>query len=462
MSALGIPDRGAGADPASQTNPVGPAGDLGCPGGPPRPSRRRRGAGLRSRLISTALLSAALPVVLTGGLAALLLAARPDIAATVPGLGFDTPAEHAARFDGFLSARIADARTWAAAPAIVRAARATEPVPFAAVLAEVLAQRPEHRLPAADGTDPRAEADSFLHRQLAASPWLARVSFTDRQGFTVASTAPTGGAPRATEPWWQSAWRDGIAVGQVRYDESAGQTSLDLSVRIDDPGGDAPLGVLKTVFTIEPIGTMAGRAAPSVPSGHIASVTPDGTVAASGGFGGPRIVNVSASVGAGDRGGLAMRAEPGAGRNGFPFDRDGPAREASYTDTLAAWLDRLGFGEDVSREVMALIPDPGVVSSRIADALVDRRLQLALALGAIATLSALFAAVLAGSAARRYTAALRAVTEMAERAARGERAPVTEIETPREVARLGDAVHRLAYLCNRTGEPLPVGSAHAR
>ncbi len=460
MSVLGIPGRGAGADPAPRTNPVGTAGDLGCPGGPPRPSRRRRGAGLRSRLVSTALLAAALPVLLTGGLAALLLAARPDIAATVPGSGPDTHAEHAARFDGFLAARIADARTWASTPAIVRAARAAEPTQFADVLAEVLAQRPEHRLPAADGTDPRTEADSFLHRQLAASPWLARVSFTDRHGFTVASTAPTGGAPRASEPWWQSAWRDGIAVGRVRYDESTGQTSLDLSVRIDDPGGDAPLGVLKTVFTIEPIGTMAGRSAPSIPSGRIAPAIPDGTVSASSGFGGPRIVNVSAS--AGDRGGLSMRAEPGAGRDRFPLDGDGPAREASYTDTLAAWLDRLGFGEDVSREVMALIPDPGVVSSRIADALVDRRLQLALALGAIATLSALFAAVLAGSAARRYTAALRAVTEMAERAARGERAPVTEIETPREVARLGDAVHRLAYLCNRTGEPLPVGSAHAR
>lgn len=439
---------------------MGPAGDLGCPGGPPRPSRRRRSAGLRSRLVSTALLAAALPVLLTSGLAVSLLAARPDIAATVPGLGFDTPAEHAARFDGFLSARIAEARTWASTPAIVRAARVAEPAQFAAVLAGVLAQRPEHRLPAADGTDPRAEADSFLHRQLAASPWLARVSFTDRHGFTIASTAPTGGAPRATEPWWQSAWRDGIAVGQVRYDASAGQTSLDLSVRIDDPGGDAPLGVLKTVFTVEPIGTMASRAAPSVPSGRIASATPDSTVSASGGFSGPRIVNVSASTG--DRGGLSMRAERGAGRGGFPLDEDGPAREASYTDTFAAWLDRLGLGKDVSREVVALFPDPDVVATVIGDALVDRRLQIALALGAIATLSALFAAVLAGAAARRYAAALRAVTEMAERAARGERAPVAEIETPREIARLGDAVHRLARLCNRTGEPFPVGSAHAR
>ena len=118
--------------------------------------------------------------------------------------------------------------------------------------------------------------------------------------------------------------------------------------------------------------------------------------------------------------------------------------------------------KDIPREIIALIPDPDVVSARIADALVDRRLQLALALGAIGMLSALFAAVLAGAAARRYTAALRAVTEMAERAARGERAPLAEIETPREIARLGDAVHRLARLCNRTGEPLPIGSAHAR
>ncbi len=461
MNARDIPDR------ETAPGPTGTGSALGCPGSAPRPSRRRRGAGLRSQLVSNALLAAGLPILLTGGLALFLLAYRPEIAATGPGAGRHALAEDAARagpavpgreaasrLDGFLVARIAEARTWASTPAIVEAARAAD------ILAGPPARTPDGQRPASNAPDPWPRADSFLHRRLADSPWLARASLTDRNGFTVASTGPTGAPARSGEPWWQAAWKDGIAVGRVDYDEPAGLRRLGLAVRIEDPRGGAPLGVLKTVLAIEPIGNTGARAAPPVPGAGVESAALARASAEPAGAGRARIVN--ASVGVDGRNGFPISAGPGAGPAEFPRAGDAPAAKASNAGSFASVLDRLGLDRDILRSIHAGIPDPAVLSAGIGDALADRRVQLALALGAIALLSGLFAVMLANAAARRYAAAIRAVTEMAERSARGERARMQAVDTPREIARLGDAVDRLGRLCNRVREPRPVGGAHAR
>lgn len=450
MSALGIPDRNPGTGQAATIRA------LGCPGGGPLPSRRRRGTGLRSQLVFTALLAALLPVLLTGGLATLLLAERPGIAEFVQDPTKRT--EAAARLDGFLAARIAEARTWASAPAIVRAVRDAEPVEFAEVLAEILARRPDGRLPVADGSDPRAEADSFLHRRLAAAPWLERVSLIDRHGLIVASTAPEGRSPPSAEPWWRAAWREGIAVGQFRHVGTDGLASLGLSVRIDDPRGGPPLGVLRTVLVLSPFPNTANGTAPPVAAGRFATANPDGMLAATTGPHRARIVNASAGIV--DPGGLPVGTGRVTGRAGFPVDGRGLDTPPDAVP-FASWVDRFGLGHETLRGIAARIPDPAVLAAGIRAALADGRVRAALALAAVATLSALFAAVLAGAAARRYAGALRTLTETAERAARGERAPMETVETPREFARLGDAVHRLARIRNRTREPLPVGGARA-
>jgi len=465
VNALDIPDR------QTAPGPTGTGSALAWPGSAPRTSRRRRGSGLRSQLVSNALLAAGLPILLTGGLAAFLLAGSPEIAATGPGAGREAPSEDAARagsalpvaaaasrLDGFLAARIAEARTWASTRAIVEAARAADPGHTPEAPAGPPARDGGRR--AAKGPHPWPGADSFLHRRLAESPWLERAFLTDRNGFTVASTGPAGAAGRIGERWWQAAWKDGIDVDPVDYDEPAGPRRLGLAVRIEDPRGGAPLGVLKAVLAIEPIGTMAAPAAPPVPAAGVESAALTRTPAEPEGAGRARMVK--ASAGADDRNGLPFRAGPGAGATGLLRAGGGPASEASNAGSFASALDRLGLGRDSLRSIVARIPDPAVLSAGIGDALADRRMQLALALGAIALLSALFAAMLANAAARRYAAAIRAVTEMAERSARGERARVAAVETPREIARLGDAVDRLARRCNRVREPRPVGGAHAR
>ena len=397
-----------------------PAGALGSPGSGPRPSRHRRGTGLRRQLVTRALLAVALPVLLTGGLAAFMLGqdmARTDAAARA------TVA--ASRIDAILVVRIAEARIWASSPAVVEAARAAEPARPSQRFGEAWASDLPAWLRIAGAADPSREAESFLRRRMAASPWLTEISFTDRNGFDVAATGSASGISRSGEAGWQGAWTDGISVAAVERDGPAGLRSLALSVRIADPDGGAPLGVLKTVLATDPIGAFA--VIENMPSSGVTALT--GSERA-------RIVNASAE-GNGPPG-LAVRAGLGGQGDGF-----GPA-------------------EAVLREILATMPDRVVVFAGIEDALGDRRVQLVLALVSIGILSAAFAAVLAGAAARRYAAALGALTEMAERSARGEPVDMAPVETPREIVRLGDAVYRLGHLCNRVRDPRPVGSAHAR
>lgn len=424
------------------------AGALGSPGSGPRPSRHRRGTGLRRQLVTRALLAVALPVLLTGGLAAVMLGQHLDSMVTAG------PGEHASaqdtvrtdaasRIDAILVARIAEARTWASSPAVVDAARAARMARPSQRFGEAWASDLRAWPWIAGAADPSREAASFLRRQMAASPWLTEISFTDRNGFDVATTGSASGISRSGEAGWQGAWTDGISVAAVERDGPAGLRSLALSVRIADPDGGAPLGVLKTVLATDPIGTFAARAAGAVPGGHIENMPSTGA----------RIVN--ASAGGNGPTGLAVRAGLGGQGDGF-------AEGAQIGESFASAVDRLGLGEAVLREILAMIPDAAAVSAGIEDALGDRRVQLVLALVSIGILSAAFAAILAGAAARRYAAALGALTEMAERSARGEPVRMAPVETPREIVRLGDAVYRLGHLCNRVRDPRPVGSAHAR
>ena len=453
MNAPGRPDR------SSEAGSTMTDGALGSPGSGPRPSRHRRGTGLRCQLVTRALLAVALPVLLTGGLAAFMLGQHLDSVGTAAGPGEHAlaqdmarmdeaaPATDAARrIDAILVVRIAEARTWASTPAVVEAARAAEMARASQRFGEAWASDLRAWPRIAGAADPSREAESFLRRQMAASPWLTEISFTDRNGFDVAATGSASGISRSGEAGWQGAWADGISVAAIERDGPAGLRPLALSVRIADPDGGAPLGVLKTVLATDPIGTFAVRATPAVPGGHIENMPSSGMTAPTG-SGGARIVNASAE-GNGPTG-LAVRAGPGGRGDGFG-------------ESFASAVDRLGPAEAVLREILAMIPDRAAVFAGIEDALGDWRVRLVLALVSIGILSAAFAAVLGGAAAGRYAAALDALTEMAERSARGEPVRMAPVETPREIVRLGDAVYRLGHLCNRVRDPRPVGSAHAR
>jgi|GEM_PF-1443351 len=97
-------------------------------------------------------------------------------------------------------------------------------------------------------------------------PLFREVFVTNRYGANIAQTNRTSDYRQDDEDWWRLAKKNGIYVGDVGFDESAGVNSTDICLRIDDAGGRFA-GVLKVVLNIaEPIAILDARAAASQPS----------------------------------------------------------------------------------------------------------------------------------------------------------------------------------------------------
>ena len=291
---------------------------------------------------------------------------------------------------------------------------------------------------------------SFLRQQVSASPYFAELFFTDSNGFNVALTNPTSDFIQSDEEWWKRAWNQGISVGEVEYDDSAGVWSVEISVRIDNPAGKKPLGVMKTVLAIEPIQKIADRAARSVPGGRVQVATGRGALIAETASGHARERIMNGDVNVQTEGEPSVQASFGGEQTGFATDREwlaGYARTGGR-ETYASTVNRFaGFDWIVIvQKPLAAIHEPITALRGIEDALRDWRLILALALGGMALLSSVLAISLAIGAARRYANALGAVTEMAERSARGERVSPAAIRNPEEIVRVNNAVHRLSQM----------------
>ncbi len=150
----------------------------------------------------------------------------------------------------FLEERVQDASTWSTSPLLVQ--RADE----AALRFEEsgLLERPTPELEA-------AFANGTLRSEVLvvdASDPFAEIYFTDRNGFTVASSTVTSDFVQSDEEWWLRAWESGMHVSVVEQDESTGGLSVDISLRIDTPDG-RPVGVLKTVLDVASVQVVADR-----------------------------------------------------------------------------------------------------------------------------------------------------------------------------------------------------------
>ena len=75
------------------------------------------------------------------------------------------------------------------------------------------------------------------------------IFITNRYGAIVAQTNRTSDYRQSDEIWWQQAMENGIYVGHVGFDKSAGMYATDVAFRIDDKAG-AALGVMKVVISL--------------------------------------------------------------------------------------------------------------------------------------------------------------------------------------------------------------------
>ena len=95
------------------------------------------------------------------------------------------------------------------------------------------------------------ELEGF-HKDIYGYSVFGEIFVTNKYGANVAQTKKTTYYYQRDEEWWQAAERDGLYIGDVHYDESAGLYAIDIGIRIDDENGDF-LGVMKVILNIEDV-----------------------------------------------------------------------------------------------------------------------------------------------------------------------------------------------------------------
>lgn len=105
------------------------------------------------------------------------------------------------------------------------------------------------------------------------------VFVTNRYGATVAQVMRPSDYYQADEVWWQVAVAEGLYVGDVAFDESAGSFSIELAVRIESLEGEF-LGVVKALLNIDDLIAVAEEIAVLQrtfgASAHLELITKDG------------------------------------------------------------------------------------------------------------------------------------------------------------------------------------------
>ena len=165
----------------------------------------------------------------------------------------------ARQLDDFMRERIADVRGWASVPTVIAAARQAHSAHEQAGLLDLTPEEIEKKFQVRKSLGRFPIADSFLQAEIFRSEHFDRVLFTDRNGYNVVTTSISSDFVQSDENWWQRAWSDGFTLSQVLYDESLGSWSVDISVRIDDPATDNPVGVMQAALSITLIQAITDR-----------------------------------------------------------------------------------------------------------------------------------------------------------------------------------------------------------
>ncbi|HMB72605.1 MAG TPA: HAMP domain-containing protein [Gammaproteobacteria bacterium] len=184
------------------------------------------------------------------------------------------------QLDAFMLERISDVVVWASAPIIIQAARRAAEEHARIGLDDLPIDDIEARFSERKSLNVSPAANRFLIQQIRRSSHFGEVFFTDKFGFNTALTNPTSDFVQRDENWWKTAWENGISVGEVEYDDSAGIWSVDISVRIDDPASGRSLGVMKAVLGVSLIQEVADNGARDVPGGSVSVISSGGLLLA--------------------------------------------------------------------------------------------------------------------------------------------------------------------------------------
>jgi HAMP domain-containing protein len=184
------------------------------------------------------------------------------------------------QLDTFMLERISDVVVWASAPIILQAAKSAAAAHQKAGLVDKEIDEIEALFKTRKSLNISPTANRYLIQQIRRSSHFGEVFFTDKHGFNTALTNPTSDFVQRDENWWKTAWENGISVGEVEFDDSAGIWSIDISVRIDDAASGRSLGVMKAVLGVSLIQEVADKGARDINGGLVTVISSGGLLLA--------------------------------------------------------------------------------------------------------------------------------------------------------------------------------------
>lgn len=385
---------------------------------------------------------------LTTGVNRQLEASHAELLDRVVGANLTTASNRVVQqLDTFMLERISDAVTWASAPTVVRAAKDAALLHANLGLTDLGIDQVEARFKDRKSMNVSPEADQYLTKQIERSPHFGEVFFTDRHGFNTALTNPTSDFVQRDENWWKTAWENGISVGEVEYDDSAGIWSVDISVRIDDPDSGRSLGVMKAVLGVSLIQEVADARSREIEGGSVTVINSNGLLLAetSTGHAKDRIMNESVNL---------RRAAGSEVQNAFGNQRSGyvlgDQQVLGYARSAGAEL----YGSVVARfqgfnwtvlvqqpTAIALAPIEGL--SGIQKSLSDSQKKVLYVLAGVVALVLVLAIVVAGFLSRGIIEPLLELRELADAVSKGDTSRTTQMRSDDEIHDVAMAFERM-------------------
>jgi putative methionine-R-sulfoxide reductase with GAF domain len=115
-------------------------------------------------------------------------------------------------------------------------------------------------------------------------PENVEVFLTDLKGVSLASTDRTSDYLQSDEAWWQTAYKNGMYIGQPEYDASSKTLATNIAVLVKEPGSGRVVGVLRTTVNINSLADVlwagqfgaTGKTGIYLPDGQEIKISPSG------------------------------------------------------------------------------------------------------------------------------------------------------------------------------------------
>ncbi|HSK90934.1 MAG TPA: cache domain-containing protein [Euzebyales bacterium] len=230
----------------------------------PRNSDRPLRRSLQGKILSRALLISIVPLLLIASVTlgsllglsrstdARLERSREDLLRNVVGRNVREDAMGVTRqVEQLMAERIGNVMDWSDSPVVVEAAFNAAEERGDTLRETSTSAELEDAFSSDRRLEPGSAAERYLRGIAERQPMFAEIFFTERNGMVVASSQRTPDFIQRDEDWWAHAWTHGLHVSHVFRDASAEEHGVSVSVRIDDPRTEEPLGVMKAVIGLE-------------------------------------------------------------------------------------------------------------------------------------------------------------------------------------------------------------------